>query len=193
MWGRPLITHSDELCIFGHGAVWTRSPQLVQMKNILQIQISSTAANLFCCFSTSLHAAWLLMQPKLMDSTFFFQHYQLISHCDIPLHVLVQKRFLHAASDVYLMWPSPVVCLCIIASDPCQCFLDRLHVRVLSLQLTQKYLHCFTPSARHFQQPCCGSYSTQHVLFITGCHELSEAAMTNAAFLFMKWSCWPQT
>lgn len=37
------------------------------------------------------------------------------------------------------------------------------------------------------------SYSTQHVLFITCCHELSKAAMTNAAFLFMKRSCWPHT
>lgn len=37
------------------------------------------------------------------------------------------------------------------------------------------------------------SYSTRHVLFITCCHGLSKATMTNAAFLFMKRPCWRHT
>lgn len=56
-------------------------------------------------------------------------------------------------------------------------------------------LLCFRASAGLSQQPqlLWFSYSVQHVLFITCCHGLSEAAVTNVAFLFMEWPCWRHT
>lgn len=51
----------------------------------------------------------------------FCIHYVHIFLCAVGLHVSVHKWLLHVASNVYLMWPGPVVCLGITASDPCQC------------------------------------------------------------------------
>lgn len=52
-------------------------------------------------------------------------------------------------------------------------------------------LLCFRPSGGPSQPALLWfSYSIQHVLFITCCHGLSEAAVTNAAFLFMERPCW---
>lgn len=52
-------------------------------------------------------------------------------------------------------------------------------------------LLCFRPSGGPSQPALLWfSYSIQHVLFITCCHGLSEAAVTNAAFPFMERLCW---
>lgn len=111
----------------------------------------------------------------------------------VCLHVSAHKWSLHVASNVYLMWPGPVVCLGITASDPCQCS--------WIISIRGFYPSSWPRGSLPFQTVCRAiptallrfSYSTRHVLFITCCHELSKAAMTNAAFLFMKRSCWPHT
>lgn len=113
------------------------------------------------------------------------------SLCAVCLPVSVHKGFLHVASNVYLMWPGPVVVWAL---------LPLIAVNALGWSPFKGFippadpedLFRFRLSVRPSQQPRCGSfYSALHVLFITCCHELSKAAMTNAAFLFMNLTCWP--
>lgn len=148
---------------------------------------------LFCCY---IHRNTCSMNKMMAPEhvrvcTAFIMCMYLSVRC--ALHVSAHMWFLHVASNVYLMWPCPAVCRDITTSDLCQCS--------WMVSIYWLYPSGWPRRSLPIQAVCWAvptallrfSYSTQHVLFITCCHELSKAAMTNAAFLFMKRSCWPHT
>lgn len=84
-------------------------------------------------------------------------HYVHIFLCAVCLHVSVHKWFFHVASNV-VAWP------CCLSGHyriwSLSVLLDHLHLKVLSLQLTQKICR-FRLSVGPSPQPCCG-FLTQH-------------------------------
>lgn len=158
----------------------TRSPQRAQMKTV-----GCKFKYKLCCY---IHAKTCMNKTTLRFalSIAFIMCIYFSAWC---LHVPAHKWFLHVGLNGYLMCPGSVVCLGIAASvlgssPPMGFYPSSWPRRSLPIQtVCWAFLTVLLRS----------SYSTRHVLFIICCHELSEATMKNAAFLFMKRPCWRQT
>lgn len=116
-------------CVFfGHGTQCTRSPRPVQMKNShLRTQTSKCALCCCTCADASrikLHwSVFLSLVLHLLCAFFFFFRVRYVCMCQHTSDFFFLFFFFECGVDVYLMWPGFVVCL---------------HLRVLSLQLTEK-------------------------------------------------------
>lgn len=134
-----------------------------------------------CFVAIFIHAIWI----KLHWSVFCIQyciHYVHIFLCVVCLHVSAHKWFLHVGSNVYLMWPGPVVCLGITASA-----LGSSPLKDFIPPADPEDLCRFRLSVGPSQQSCCGSLTQPGMCYsshvVMGCQKQPWQML-----LFSSWS-----
>lgn len=163
-------------CVFfGHGTRCTRSPRPVQMKNShLRIQTSK------CADASRIKLHWSVFFASRVTFVMCIYFFACGAFACVSTQVIFSSFFfcMRGGCLPHVAW------LCCLS--PLKGFIppaDREDLSAVSDRLS---------ASSH--QPRCGSLTQpRHVLFITCCHGLSEATMTNAAFLLMKRPCWRRT